>query len=145
MRKRALQRQILRTEERSEYQARAEFRFLIRKFLAFAEKAAREVRLTARQHEALLAIVGSPSPTSISDLAECLVIKHHSAVGLVDRLEKAGLIFREKNAENYREVGVVATPKALKLLKKLAPSHRAELQRITPAMKDALRKLRKRD
>ena len=139
-----MQKQILKPDEKSEYQARAEFRFLIRKFLAFAEKAARDVHLTARQHEALIAIVGSRSPASIGDLAECLVIKHHSAVGLVDRLEKAGLIFREQNAANYREVGVVATHKALKLLKELAPSHRAELRRITPAMKNALRKLGKR-
>lgn len=139
-----MEKQALKPDEKSEYQARAEFRFLIRKFLAFAEKAAREVQLTARQHEALIAIV-SRSFTSISDLAECLVIKHHSAVGLADRLENAGLIVREQNAENYREVGVVATPKALKLLKELAPSHRAELRRITPAMKSALRKLPKRD
>ena len=73
-----LRKQILRPAERSEYQARAEFRFLIRKFLAFTERAAGEVNLTARQHEALIAIVGSSTPLSITALSECLVIKHHS-------------------------------------------------------------------
>ena len=140
-----MQKQTLSSVEKSEYRARAEFRFLVRTFLAFAEKAARQVRLTGRQHEALIAIVGSRSAPSINVLAECLVVKHHSAVGLVDRLEKSGLIFRKQNPENYREVELFVTPRALRLLKKLAPSHREELVRITPQMKGALRKLRQRD
>lgn len=137
--------QILSAAERSEYRARAEFRFLIRTFLAFTERAASGVNLTARQHEALIAIVGSRKPLSINGLAECLVIKHHSAVGLVDRLEKSGLIRRVENPENYREIILFETPKARKLLERLTPSHRRELQRLSVLMTKALRKLRQRD
>jgi DNA-binding MarR family transcriptional regulator len=140
-----LRKNVLSPTERSEYQARAEFRFLIRTFLAFTEQAASEVDLTARQHEALIAIVGSSAPISITELSECLVIKHHSAVGLVDRLENFGLISREQNPNNYREVRLYVTPKALKILQKLAPSHRSELRRMTPLLNKAVRKLRQRD
>lgn len=140
-----MSKQVLSAAERSEYQARAEFRFLIRTFLAFAERAASEVALTARQHEALIAIVGSSTPLSIMELSDCLLIKHHSAVGLVDRLEKSGLILREQNPDNYREVSLYVTSKAFKILRKLAPSHRSELRRMSPLMNQALRKLRQRD
>lgn len=139
-----MRKQALSPAERSEYQARAEFRFLIRTFLAFTERAAGEVNLTARQHEALIAIVGSSTPLSIRDLSECLVVKHHSAVGLVDRLEKSGLILREQNPDNYREVLLFITAKAFKLLQKLAPSHRSELKRMSVLMNKALSKLRQR-
>lgn len=128
-------------KQKSEYKARSDFRYLIRTFLAFTEDAARDVDLTARQHEALLAIAASHSDLTIGDLAERLVIKHHSAVGLVDRLEKSGLIFRKENSPNRRQVVVCITPKGHNILNRLAPSHRKELSRLAPLVRTALKKL----
>ena len=117
-------------------------RHLIRQFLAFTEEAARQAPLTARQHEVLLAIAGSSTDLSIGELAERLVIKHHSAVGLVDRLEQAGLVRRKTTSRNHRQVVVCVTPKALRFLRQLAPAHQHELSRLTPLLRAALKNLR---
>src|SRR5690348_2388521 len=82
-----------------EYHALAEFRFLIRRFLNNGEKAARSVGLEPQQYMGLLALSGLPSgqePT-IRSLAERLQIQHHSAVELVDRMERRGLFRRERS------------------------------------------------
>ena len=82
-----------------EYQALAQFRFLIRRYLNNSEKAARSVGLEPQQYMGLLALRGLPSeqePT-IRALAERLQIQHHSAVELVDRMEKRGLFRRERS------------------------------------------------
>ena len=62
-------------------------------FLAFSEARAAECGLTPQQHQALLAIRGAaPRPVSIGYVAERLILKPHSASGLVDRLEALGLV-----------------------------------------------------
>ena len=76
----------------ADYEALARFRYAVRRYLAFAETGARSAGLTSQQHQALLAIKAHTvsRPMSIGDLAAHLLLKHHSVVELVGRLEKAG-------------------------------------------------------
>lgn len=121
---------------RSDYQRLAEFRYYLRKFLAFSEKAAGESGLTAQQHQALLTIKGFPQPEpSIGDLAERLGIKHHSAVGLIDRLAAHGLVERRPSWADKRQVLLHLTPKAEDVLADLSHAHRAELRRLAPVLR----------
>ena len=121
---------------KADYQQLADFRYYLRKFLTFSEKAAGESGLTAQQHQALLAIKGaSQSEPSIGDLAERLAIKHHSAVGLIDRLVTNGLVERRSAPADKRQVLLQLTPKAEELLAELSYAHRAELRRLAPILK----------
>lgn len=125
-----------RQPTQADYEALAEFRYALRCFLEFSEKAAREVGLTPQQHQALLAIRGFPgrAPVSIGDLADRLRIRHHSAVELVDRLSAAGLIARVVNPADQRRVFVVLTDRAEALLAALSAAHLDELDRIGPSL-----------
>lgn len=119
-----------------DYQRLADFRYYLRKFLAFSEKAACDSGLTAQQHQALLAIKGSLQPEpSIGDLADRLGVKHHSAVGLIDRLAANGLVERRTGLEDKRQVLLRLTPKAEEVLAELSYAHRAELRRLAPVLK----------
>src|SRR5487761_975726 len=90
----------------AEYQALAEFRFLIRRYLTNTETAARSVGLQPQQYGCLLALRGLPNgqEASIRNLADRLQIRHHSAVELVDRMEQRGLFRRERSKEDKRRV-----------------------------------------
>src|SRR4051812_32618871 len=79
-----------------DYEALAQFRFQIRSFLAFSEAAARRKGLTPQQHQALLCIKGfvRPGPATVSDIARFLLVRHHSAVELMNRLAKLELVVR---------------------------------------------------
>ena len=87
-----------------DYQALAQFRFQLRKFLSFSEAAAHQAGLTPQQHQALLAIKGfsGAEPVSVGDLAEFLLVRHHTAVELVDRITRLGLL---KRIADHRETG----------------------------------------
>ena len=119
----------------SDYQALAEFRYQIRRFLRFSEDAARAVGLEPQQHQLLLAVKGMPGgPTArIGDLAERLQIRHHSAVELVDRMEARGLVSRSVG-EDRREVHVELTTRGEAILGILTVPHKRELRRAVPAL-----------
>jgi len=124
-----------------EYRDLAEFRRQIRQFLHFSENTAREHGLEAQQYQLLLAIHGLPAgvkPT-IKELAGRLFIEHHSAVELVKRLECKGAIAREPGPEDRREVWVKLTAEGRGMLRKLAMTHRTELERSGPALTRALK------
>jgi DNA-binding MarR family transcriptional regulator len=128
-------------EQRSEitladYQALSEFRYLLRCFLEFSEKAARGVGLQPRQHQALLAIKGIPSggQVTIGDLAERLRVRHHSAVELVNRLSEAGLVIRQHDMDDQRRVILQLTEHAETYLAELSAVHLDELSRIEPML-----------
>lgn len=124
----------------AEYQALAEFRFLIRRYLNNAEKAARSVGLEPQQYQALLALRGLPTeqrPT-IRSLADRLQIQHHSAVELVDRMQRRGLFRRERFKNDRRYVLVYMTPRGEKLLSRLVRHRLAELRVTGPALTRAL-------
>jgi DNA-binding MarR family transcriptional regulator len=119
---------------RSEYEMLAAFRYSLRQFLSFSEKAAEGVGLTQQQYQALLVVRAHAGPglLTISDLAAQMLIKHHSAVGMVNRLEQQGMVRREPLAEDGRKVGIRITPMGQRVFDRLASSHRGELRRIGP-------------
>jgi len=129
--------------DESDYQALAEFRFALRRFLAFSEEAARAAGLTPQQHQALLAIRGYPTRdrVTVSELAERLMIRHHSAVELIDRLSRAGLIVRAGDPADRRRVQIALTAKAQRKLKGLAAAHLEELRRLGSALPGLLERL----
>jgi DNA-binding MarR family transcriptional regulator len=72
----------------ADYQALAEFRYLLRRFLHFSEQEARAAGLEPQQHQMLLAIKGLPADkaASVGELAERLQLQHHSTVELINRM-----------------------------------------------------------
>ena len=114
----------------------AAFRHALRRFLRFSESAAARVGVTGQQYQALLSIRGgSPDGRmSINDLAAHLLIKHNSAVGLVDRLVQDDLVVREASSADRRKVQLRVTGRGHQVLSRLATVHRAELQRVGPLM-----------
>lgn len=129
---------------KQEYEALAAFRYAIRQFLRAREEAAREVGVTPQQQQALLAIKGFPERDrlSIGELAERLQIRHHSAVGLVDRLESQGYVSRT-HGEDRRYVYVSLTEKGENILHQLTAPHRDEIRQIGENLEELLTHLRK--
>src|SRR5581483_473716 len=128
---------------KADYETLAEFRYLLRQFGAFSEDAARRRGLTAQQHQALLAVKGFPGreQVTIGELAQRLNLKHHSVVGLVNRLLGRGLIHRRTDEEDRRKVVVALTPEAEELLLMLSLAHRRELRRLAPLLRELLKRL----
>jgi DNA-binding MarR family transcriptional regulator len=127
----------------ADYRALAAFRHEIRKFIAFSEHAARAAGVEPQQHQLLLAVRGLPEglrPT-IGVIAERLCVKHHTAVALADKLEAAGLIQRERSAEDRREVLLRLTRNGDALLRALSSLHHQQLQTAGPAVIVALQKV----
>jgi DNA-binding MarR family transcriptional regulator len=118
----------------------AEFRYLIRCFLEFSQDAAREVGLNATHHQALLAIKGFPSGTQVTvgGLADRLRLRQHSVVELIDRLEEADLVVRQRDSSDRRRVLLGLTERAEKHLADLSITHLDELSRIGPLLTNAL-------
>lgn len=127
---------------KSDYEALAEFRYALRKFLGFSEAAAAEHGVTPQQYQALLAIEGFPGRNwvTIGELAEQMRIAHHSAVGLANRMEAMRLVKRVASPDDRRRVRVRLTPKGLKLLEKLYRVHRDELRSTGPQLASLLQK-----
>src|SRR5256885_1172721 len=111
----------------ADYRALAEFRFQVRKFFHFSEVAAREAHLEPRQYQLMLMIKGLPEDRRprIRDLAELLMVEHHSMVELIDRLVSGGYVRRSRGNEDRREVLVSLTLKGERVLRNLALSHYA--------------------
>lgn len=130
----------------ADYVRLAEFRFLLRRFLVFSERAARRAGLTVQQHQALLAIKGGVEreAVTVGDLAARLAIRHHSAVGLVDRLELKGLVRRWSARSDRRQIRVALTSKAESKLARLSAVHRDELERLAPLMRVLLAEFARR-
>jgi DNA-binding MarR family transcriptional regulator len=128
---------------KSDYETLAAFRYALRRFLRFSEEGAQSVGLTPQQHQALLAIMGYPGRTSIriGELAERLQIRHHSAVGLVDRLSSQGLVTREQAPDDKRQVLLSLTERGAALLERLSVIHRDELRRLRPELTGLLERL----
>jgi DNA-binding MarR family transcriptional regulator len=128
---------------RLEYETLARFRRALRVFVRFSEDAARAQGLTPAQHQLLLAVKGhpGPDPPSISDLAESLQLRTHSAVELVQRAASAGLVRRRADPADGRRQLLDLTPLGERHLAHLSLLHRAELRRFRTEMVDVLREL----
>src|SRR5258708_15250200 len=114
-----------------DYEALAEFRYLLRKFLRFSKDFLRTTAgANPEQYEALLAIkaFAAPEGSTISQLSERLQVKHHSAVNIVDRLAERKLITRETGETDRRQRHVRLTAKGEKLIEELASVHRKEIR-----------------
>ena len=119
-----------------DYETLARFRYELRRFQAFSEAAANRSGLTAQQHQALLAIRGfsSREPIAVGDLARYLLIRHHTAVGLVDRLVKLKVLSRSIDPRDARRVLVQLTGEGQRRLQRLSRVHLEELRAIGPAL-----------
>ena len=126
-----------------EFQALAEFRYQIRRFLRFSEERARASGIEAQQHQLLLAIKGLPrgAKPTIGELASRMLIRHHSAVELVNRLAEHGAVRRVSAEEDHREVYVRLTKKGETMLHKLSVAHHDELRAGGPELMNALSKV----
>lgn len=126
-----------------DYRALAAFRRGLRRFLRFSEDAARAAGLTPQQHQILVAIrghEGADLPT-IGDLADALQIKHHSAVGLVDRMVEAGYLRRVASTVDNRRVHVSITQEGDAVLRSLTAAHRQEYRRLEQLLGELTRRL----
>jgi DNA-binding MarR family transcriptional regulator len=112
-----------------QYRALAEFRYQLRRFLAFSSREAEAAGLAPQQYQAMLAIKGRAEerPISVGELAEQLLVRQHSAAELVNRMEAAGLVRRAPSPGDGRRVTVLLTPKGEDALKSLAATHLREL------------------
>lgn len=127
----------------AEYRALGEFRYQLRRFLSFSDDVARAHGLEPAQHQLLLAIRAATfdeEPT-IGDLAERLILRHHSVVGLVNRLEHRGLVERRRGEPDRRQVHVRLTARGENALRDLTLDHRAELETAGPRLLRALEPL----
>jgi len=126
----------------SDYRCLFAFRHELRLFLAFSEEQAQRLGVTPQQHQVLLAVrARAPEAPAISLLAEQLVLKHHSVVELVDRLEQRRLLRRSRSENDARVACVHLTTRGEALLGKLTLLHRAELARRAPRLVTTLQKL----
>ena len=126
-----------------DYEVLAEFRYLLMRFAAFSEQAARAAGLAPRQHQALLAIKGYPGGggVTIGNLAERLGIRHHSTVGLIDRLASRGYLVRRADPDDRRRTFLSLTASGEQALAGLSAAHRQELRRVAPLLKSVLGRL----
>lgn len=126
-----------------EYATLAAFRYALRRFLRFSEVAAENLGLSAQHYQAMLVVRAAPAgaEVTINELAQQLLIKHNSAVGLVDRLTKQGLLVRAPARDDARKVNLRLTAKGARVLGCLAGYHRDELQRIGPQLRELLRQI----
>jgi DNA-binding MarR family transcriptional regulator len=110
-----------------------EFRDGLRRFLHWSEEQAKQAGLTGAQYQLLLAIRGHEGRPSVGDVAAHLLVRHHSAVELVDRAERAGLIRRTADAVDQRIVRLELTADGDARLRALAAAHLEELSRLRPS------------
>jgi len=131
------------TLSQADYQALAELRYQLRRFLHFSEQEARATGLEPQQHQLLLAIKGLPPEklASVGELAERLQLQHHSTVELINRMVERGLLARQRDPEDQRRVLVHLTEYGDELLTRLSLLHRTELRTTGPALLRALNAL----
>lgn len=124
----------------AEFRALAEFRHQIRQFLNGSEQAARAAGLEPQQYLFLLAVRGLPAghTATIRELAERMQLRHHSTVEMVNRLERQQLLRRERSRADRRQVILHLTPRAEKILSRLARQRIEELRTAAPSLVRAL-------
>jgi DNA-binding MarR family transcriptional regulator len=119
-----------------DYRRLLELRTGLRRFLRWSEEQARAAGLTPAQHQLLLAIRGhadARGPT-VGDVAAHLLLRHHSAVGLIDRAESAGLVARGPDPDNSSAVRLRLTEQGSRQLEALSELHLEELEHLAPTM-----------
>ena len=117
-----------------DYRRLLQFRTGLRRFLHWSEEQAAAVGISPAHHQLMLAIRGhaGPDAPTIGDVAGALLLRHHSAVGLVDRAVDAGLVVRERDAADHRIVRLRLTALGARRLRQLSAAHLEELGRVAP-------------
>jgi DNA-binding MarR family transcriptional regulator len=108
------------------------FRSDLRRFLHWSEEQSRAEGLTPSQHQLLLAVKGhrgADGPT-IGEIADYLALRHHSAVGLIDRAERSGLVERKRDPDDHRIIRLLLTAAGDHLIRRLSTTHLEELRRL---------------
>lgn len=118
---------------KSEIETLAQFRYALRQFLRFSERAAREAGISPQQHQLLLTIKGMHGRTwaNVAEIAERLQVSHHAAVALVTRAQNLRLVKRTQGKEDRRTVQVSLTAKGEDLIERLSELHHEELGRLS--------------
>lgn len=123
-----------------DYAALGAFRYALRRFLAFSEAGAAAHGLTPQQHQALLAVRAhaGPEPISVGALAQSLLIKNHSALGLVERLVERGMLLRAPSPHDRRRVILSLTPQGAAVLETISRNNLGQLKSTMPAFTDLM-------
>ncbi len=120
----------------AQYAALLSFRTGLRRFQRWSDRRADEAGLTAAQHQLLLSVRGHGDlrGPSVGDVADALLVRHHSAVELIDRAARAGLVERRRDPDDGRVVRLALTGRGRDRLARLAAVHVEELRRLAPLL-----------
>jgi DNA-binding MarR family transcriptional regulator len=131
----------------ADYRALGAFRHAVRRFLAFSEAGAVAQAITPQQHQALLAIKAhdGEEAMSVSELASCLLIKTHSAVGMVARLVDRGLVVRMASERDRRRIQLTLTRAGERILETISRKNLGQLKSTMPVFTDLLDALEQLD
>jgi DNA-binding MarR family transcriptional regulator len=119
--------------DQQDYERLLAFRTGLRRFLSWSGQQAEAAGITPAQHQLLLTVRGHPDPRgpTIGEIAGYLLVRHHSAVELIDRAVSAGLVLRRADSDDGRTVRIALTADGLQRLERLAAAHLEELERMT--------------
>ncbi len=125
------------------FQRLAEFRFQLRRFLSFSNTVAENAGLRPQQYQLLQCVAGMPDdlPPTIANVAERMLLRHNSAVELVDRTIAQGLLRRVADPQDHRRILLRVTTQGERILASLAVYHLAELEEAGPELIRALRRI----
>jgi DNA-binding MarR family transcriptional regulator len=130
----------METQTELDYPALLEFRTALRRFNHWSEQQAKAVGLTHAQHQLLLAVKGhgSGQAPTIGDVADYLMLRHHSAVELVNRAQAGGLLERQRDTSDGRIVRLRLTRKGEECLEQLTTLHLSELRQLGPILQHVI-------
>jgi DNA-binding MarR family transcriptional regulator len=123
--------------EHLDFEHLLELRTGLRRFMHWSDEQARAAGLTPAKHQLLLAVRGHPDPAgpTIREIANYLVLRHHSAVGLIDRAAGDGLVKRTPDPSTRSAVRITLTPAGVEKLEALTETHLHELAHLAPTMR----------
>jgi DNA-binding MarR family transcriptional regulator len=118
---------------KADIESLAQFRYALRQFLRFSERASRQAGVSPQQHQLLMTVKGMRGRNwaNVAEIAERLQVSHHAAVALVTRAQNLKLVRRAQGKEDRRTVQVSLTPKGEALIAQLAELHHQELGRLS--------------
>jgi len=121
----------------------AEFRYRLRRFMSFSEVASEAAGISAQQYQLLQVIASVPAElaSSITYVAERMMLKHNSAVELIDRAERSGLVRRVADGNDHRRSLLEITERGGEVLARLVGEHLIEIETEGPEMMRALQRL----
>ncbi|MGN6316989.1 MarR family winged helix-turn-helix transcriptional regulator [Trinickia sp.] len=126
---------VSRALAKTDFEQLSEFRYQMRRFERFSERAAQAEGITPLQYLLLLHVKGYPGRewATIGELAERLQAQHHGVVALVSRCEALDLVKRKVSETDRRQVEVHLQKAGETVLVRLAALHRAELKSLQGA------------